>query len=152
MLFRLVKEWAPSIWTVPRIIWKPVCLHYLKQLVHIRLENGMQSGRVLPEDNKHELSEIVRKHWQVWKVNINDIDSARNRNRNRKRIAKGAAGDAFLARMQMRDENDDITDGKHMDVAVKPYILKRGAQALLPQFMNEMYFQKYSCHHVFSKL
>lgn len=93
--------------------------------------NDLSESR-LPEAKNHELSEISRKDWEGWKVNFNE---------------KGAVGDVLLARMQMRDGNDAIITGQHMDVAVKQLTDKCGrAEPQFPQFMRKVFLQKNANH------
>jgi len=68
----------------------------------------------LPEDRKHELSEMARNECEGWKVNISDIEFARKPTGDRRRIGKGGGAEVYLARMKMRDENGDVIEGKHI--------------------------------------
>lgn len=53
----------------------------------------------------------------------------------------------FRVRMEMRDENDVIMEGKHIDVAVKqPTVHRSRANVQLPQFMREEFLQKSAQH------
>lgn len=73
----------------------------------------------LPKETQYKFSEAARKVWKGWQVNLSDIEFARKPNSDRKRIGKGGAADVYLGRIKLRDENDDIIEGKHMEVAVK---------------------------------
>lgn len=59
----------------------------------------------LPEGTKHEFSEMARKVWKGWQVNLDGIEFDRKPKGDQKRIGKGAAGDIYLGRMKMRGEN-----------------------------------------------
>lgn len=49
--------------------------------------------------------------------------------------------------MKVRNENDEIIAGQHMEVAVKEFAVSReSATAKLPQFMREVFLQKNAQH------
>jgi len=101
----------------------------------------------LSEDKKNELSEMAWKVWRGWKVNEEDIEFVRKRNGDRQRIGRGGAGDVFLARMKLRDENNVLIPEKHKEVAVKRFTVHRSrSKAVLPTFMRELFLQKNAQH------
>lgn len=62
---------------------------------------------------------------------LSDIEFVRKPNGDRQRIGKGGAGDVFHAKMKMRDENDDIIEGKLVDVAANQFTVKRVSRITL---------------------
>lgn len=95
----------------------------------------------LPDDKKHELSEMARNVWEGWKVNLDDIEFVRKRSGDRKLIGKGGAAEVYLARMKMRDEKD------YLEVTVKQLrVLRSKARGQFHQFMREVFLQKLAQH------
>lgn len=94
----------------------------------------------LPEDKKNELVEMARKLWKGWKIVPSDIEFVRKRNGDRKRIGSGATAQVYLARMKLRDSNGEIILGEHMEVAVKPFTVKRSEEKKqLTEFIREVF-------------
>lgn len=81
------------------------------------------------------------------KINLSDIELVRKPNGDRKRIGKGGTGDVYLGRLKMRDENDNIIAGQHMEVAVKEIMEPpSSASTRLLEFMREVLLQRDAQH------
>lgn len=54
---------------------------------------------------------------------------------------------SYLARMKLRDENDEIIPEEYKNVAVKQFRVPRSnAEAQFPRFMREVFLQKHAQH------
>lgn len=101
----------------------------------------------VPNNRKIELVEKARRIWVGWKVNFDDIEFIRKPNGDRKRIGMGGAADVYLARMKLRDVNENIIAGKLTEVAVKQFtVLRSKAEGQFPLFIREVFLQKHAQH------
>jgi len=112
-----------------------------RDLFYALLDSG------IAHEKKSELSEMARNVWEEWQVNPNDIKFARNHGGDRELIGRGEAGDVSLAHMRIRDENDNIIDNEHVEVAVKQCIIHHSkVEEHFPPFMREVFLQKHAQH------
>lgn len=90
---------------------------------------------------------MARQLWEGWEVNSDDIELVRNRSGDRRRIGGGAFAQVYLARMNLRDESDNIIAGGQIEVAVKEFaVLRSKAEGQFPHFMREVFFLKHAQH------
>lgn len=109
-----------------------------RKLLHALSKSG------IPHLTKLQLSDMSRKVWEDWKVNIDDIGKL---NGDLKRIGKGRKTDVYLDLMKLRNEKDNIIEGKFREVAVKQFVLiSSHTKEQFPIFIREVFLQRHAYH------